>query len=84
LTINQTPRPENHEKIEQLSKAVLKLQEDVNAYKTVSETITEENKDLKEQVKVLNKNVVELTASIAPFRKLSKDQLKKFLVVEDE
>jgi site-specific recombinase XerD len=46
LTIKQKVKPENHERIEELSKAVLKLQEDVNTYKTVAETVTKENKNL--------------------------------------
>jgi len=46
LTIKQEVKPENHERIEALNKAVLKLQEDINAYKTVAETVTKENKNL--------------------------------------
>jgi len=46
LAIKQEVKPENHERIEELSKAVLKLQEDTNTYKTVAETVTKENKNL--------------------------------------
>jgi len=46
LTIKQEVKPENHERIEELSKAVLKLQEDINTYRTVAETVTEENRNL--------------------------------------
>lgn len=55
LTIKQTVQPENHEIIEELSKAVTKLQEDVNAYKTIAETITEKNRVLEEQITEIQK-----------------------------
>ncbi len=50
LTIKHTVQPETHEVIEELRNAVTKLQEDVNAYKTIAETITEKNSDLEEQI----------------------------------
>ncbi len=50
ITIKQTVQPETHEIVEQLRTAVTKLQEDVNAYKTVAETITEKNQDFEEQI----------------------------------
>lgn len=50
LTIKKTAKPENHEKIEELTQAVLKLQEDVNTYKTVARTITGKNRDFEEQI----------------------------------
>ncbi len=50
LTIKQTVQPETHEIVEELRTAVTKLQEDVNAYKTIAETITEKNQDFEEQI----------------------------------
>jgi integrase len=50
LTIKQTVQPETHEIVEQLRTAVTKLQKDVNAYKTIAETITEKNQDFEEQI----------------------------------
>lgn len=55
LTIRKIVKPENHEKIEELTQAVLKLQEDVNTYKTVAETITEKNRDLEHQIVEIQK-----------------------------
>lgn len=46
LAIRQKVKPGNHERIEELRKAVLKLQEDINTYKTVAETVTKENRNL--------------------------------------
>ena len=63
LTIKHTVQPETHEVIEELRNAVTKLQEDVNAYKTVAETITEKNQDLEEQM--------------AEMRKLDRETLKE-------
>jgi len=50
LTIKQIVQPETHEIVEQLRTAVTKLQEDVNTYKTVAETITKKNRNLEEQI----------------------------------
>lgn len=50
LAIRQTVQPETHMTVEELKKAVTKLQEDVNAYKTIAETITEKNQGLREQI----------------------------------
>jgi len=50
VMIKQAVQPENHEIIGELRKAVTKLQEDVNTYKTVAETITEKNRDLEEEI----------------------------------
>ncbi|TET19588.1 hypothetical protein E3J74_05730 [Candidatus Bathyarchaeota archaeon] len=50
LTIKQLVQPETREKIGELSKAVTKLQEDVNSYRTIAETITEKNQGLEEQI----------------------------------
>jgi len=55
LTIKQTVQPEPHKIIEELRKAVTKLQEDVNAYKTIAETITEKNRGLEEQMAEMQK-----------------------------
>ena len=55
LTIKHTVQPETHEVIEELRNAVTKLQEDVNAYKTISETITEKNQGLEEQITEMRK-----------------------------
>ncbi|MCK4478152.1 tyrosine-type recombinase/integrase [Candidatus Bathyarchaeota archaeon] len=55
LTIKHTVQPKTHEVIEELRNAVTKLQEDVNAYKTTAETITEKNQDLEEQITEMRK-----------------------------
>ena len=55
LTIKQTVQPEPHKIIEELRKAVTKLQENVNAYKTIAETITEKNQGLEEQIAEMQK-----------------------------
>jgi len=55
LNIKEITRPENHDKIEELGKAVLKLQEDVNAYKTIAETVTEKNQALEEGISSMKK-----------------------------
>jgi len=55
LNIKEITRPENHDKIEELGKAVIKLQEDVNAYKTIAETVTEKNQALEEGISSMKK-----------------------------
>lgn len=55
LTIKQIVQPETREKIGELSKAVTKLQEDVNTYKTIAETITKKNRGLEEQISEMQK-----------------------------
>lgn len=61
LSINEEAKPENHEKIKELSQAISKLQEDVNAYKTVAETVTEDNRDLKNKMKQMELEAKEKT-----------------------
>ena len=61
--IKHTVQPETHEVIEELRNAVTKLQEDVNAYKTTAETITEKNQGLEQQM--------------AEMRKLDRETLKE-------
>jgi integrase len=55
LTINQQPKVET-EKIESLKKAINKLQEDLTAQKIISETVSEENKKLKKEIKELKES----------------------------
>jgi len=55
LTIKQIVQPEPHKVIEELRNAVAKLQEDVNAYKTIAETITEKNRGLEQQIAEIQK-----------------------------
>lgn len=54
LTIKQKVKPENHEKIETLKSAVTKLQEDSHLQKTVTQTVTEENIEIKKELHTLN------------------------------
>jgi len=55
LTINVQPKVEE-EKIGSLKKAVAQLQEDLSTQKIISETLSEENQKLKQELKRLNKN----------------------------
>jgi integrase len=55
LTINQQPKIEI-EKIESLKKAISKLQEDLTSQKIISETVSEENKKLKKEIKGLKES----------------------------
>jgi len=55
LTIKQAVQPETYEVIEELRNGVTKLQENVNAYKTIAETITEKNQGLEEQIAEMRK-----------------------------
>ena len=54
LTINEQPKVET-EKLESLKKAINKLQEDFNTQKTIAETVSEENLNLKSQIEELRK-----------------------------
>ena len=60
LTINQKPIVEP-EKLESLKKAVSQLQEDLTTQKTISETVSGENKKIKKELALLKTQVAKLT-----------------------
>ena len=68
LTIKQAVEPESQEEIQKLTKAVVKLQEDADSYKTISDAITKENKKLKTKVETLEKKISALNKKWAPLR----------------
>jgi len=54
LTIKPSTKPEEHEKVEELKGIVVKLQEEVNQQRTVTQTVTEENLKIKKELHTLN------------------------------
>jgi len=57
LTIQQTARTGEPDKIEELTNAVVKLQEDVNTYRAIAEAITGKNLSLRERIETLRTEV---------------------------
>jgi len=54
LTIKLSTKPEEHEKVEELKEIVVKLQEELNQQRTVTQTVTEENLKIKKELHALN------------------------------
>jgi len=77
LTIKQTVKPEPHKIIEELRKAVTKLQEDVNAYKTIAETITEKNQGLREQIADMREIDNEMTKEIEKLKRIYQQGMRE-------
>ena len=63
LTIDLKPKIEE-EKVDSLRKAVTRLQEDLNTQKIISETLAEENHNLKLQIEGLNKGQTDLKQKV--------------------
>lgn len=77
LTIKHTVQPETYEVIEELRNAVAKLQEDVNAYKTIAETITEKNRGLEEQMAEMQKIDHEAMKEIEKLKQVYQQGIQK-------
>jgi integrase len=77
LTIKHTVQPETYEVIEELRNAVAKLQENVNAYKTIAETITEKNQGLEEQIAEMQKIDNETMKEIEKLKQVYQHRIKE-------
>jgi site-specific recombinase XerD len=65
LTIKHTPEPQSEEKIESLKNAVIKLQQDLTQQKTITQTFTEKNTQINEDLERLKKQLLELQTAFA-------------------
>jgi predicted RNase H-like nuclease (RuvC/YqgF family) len=77
LTIKHMVQPETYEVIEELRNAVAKLQENVNAYKTIAETITEKNQGLEEQIAEMQKIDNETMKEIEKLKQVYQHRIKE-------
>ena len=74
LTIKEKPRIET-ENIESFKKAISKLQEDLTIQKTITETISEENRKMKQEMKELDEGLKEFEGEIM---EMLAEELAKF------
>lgn len=77
LTIKQKVQPETQEQIEKLDKAVVKLQEDSNTYKTIAETVTEKNRSLEEQMLKMQQIDQETMKEVQKLRQAYQQSMKE-------
>ena len=74
LTIKEKPRIET-ENIESFKKAISKLQEDLTIQKMITETISEENRKMKQEMKELDEGLKEFEGEIM---EMLAEELAKF------
>ena len=63
LTIKQIVKPENHETIETLKSIVTNLHEDLTQQKIITQTVTEENLNIKQDLEALKERLNTITKS---------------------
>lgn len=86
LRIKLEVKPSSHEKVEALKGAVIKLQEELTQQRTIAQTMTEENAELKERLAKLENT---MQRRVMPFMKKIADMVNQktedvFDVLEEE
>jgi hypothetical protein len=82
LTIKQTLKPGNQEKIESLKDAVTKLQQDLTQQQVVTQTVTEKNIKITKEFENLSKRLAETELTLSSIQQVLTPEMRTKLQLE--